>query len=354
MRARIFKGAAWFIATVAIGLTACSTPAPPQSSDSQGLQADESTPLPGVPRTYVAPQGFNGDEFGMTLSELKSRHSRLTEIGEPTAVEWRGQSRSVDFSGCMQVDQSSGGCKQPVIGADVETGGTVLLAEYAVAAPYEGYTAAYLFSDTGGVLAPVIIDVCAQYPGHGDRVIPNTVQQDARVCGFRGFHHTYVDEYQDTGATRSATDDRVPMYERVFRGLVNVYGYPSHYRPMGRIVIEWPDGTRLTSDPTPRYIDYHWGRGSPEVSIDYAFNPKDGAGMVFIADRRARFYAQVRHDMGDVNFILWRLHQPGGMNRRELPSRFQHGSLAMTEFDAREEPGQLSARVRELLAAHPQ
>jgi hypothetical protein len=76
--------------------------------------------------------------------------------------------------------------------------------------------------------------------------------------------------------------------------------------------------------------------------------------MVLIADGRARFYAQMRHDMGDVNFLLWRLHQPGGMNRRELPSRFQHGSLAMTEFDAREEPGQLSARVRELLAAHPQ
>ena len=47
---------------------------------------------------------------------------------------------------------------------------------------------------------------------------------------------------------------------------------------------------------------------------------------MFVADRRARFYAQMRHDMGDVNFILWRLHQPGGMNRLEFESRFPRGS----------------------------
>src|SRR5579862_6071601 len=116
MRARIFKGAAWAISAVAIGLTACSTPSAPEG-DTQAGQADESMPPPGVPRNYVAPHEFNGDELGITLSELKSRHPRLTEIGEPTAVEWRGRSRSVDFSGCMQFDQSSGGCKQPVITA---------------------------------------------------------------------------------------------------------------------------------------------------------------------------------------------------------------------------------------------
>lgn len=352
MRARIFKGAAWAISTVAIGLTACSTPSAPEGG-TQAVQAEESMPPRGIPRKYVAPHEFNGDELGITLSELKSRHPRLTEIGEPTAVEWRGHARSVDFAGCLQFDQSSGGCKQPVISTDVESGGTVLLAEYFVAAPYEGYTAAYLFNDTGGVLAPVIIDVCAQYAGHGDRIIPDSLPQEARVCGFRGFHHTYIDEYQNKDETLEENDDRVPMYERVFRGLVNVYGYPAHYRPRGRIVIELSDGTRLASDPSPRYVDYHWGQGSPEVSIDYAFNPKDGAGIVFVADRRARFYAQVRHDMGDVNFILWRLHQPGGMNRHEFESRFQRGSLAMTEFGAREEPGRLSERVRALLAANP-
>jgi hypothetical protein len=349
MRTRIFKG---MVLAAVMGLAGCSTPTDPQAGGSRGLQADESIPPPGIPRKYVAPHEFDGDELGTTLSDLKSRHPRLTELGQPTAVEWRGKTRSVDSSGCLQFDQASGGCKQPVIQTDVDGGGTVLLAEYVIAAPYDGYTAAYLFNDTGGVLAPVIIDVCAQYTGHGDRVIPNTLQQDARVCGFRGFHHTYIDEYVNKDE-RGESDTRVPMYERVLRGLVNVYGYPAHYRPIGQIVIELSDGTQLTSSPSARYIDYHWGRGSPEVSIDYAFNPKDGVGMVLIADGRARFYAQMRHDMGDVNFLLWRLHQPGGMNRKEFESKFQSGSLATTEFDAREEPGQLSERVRALLAAHP-
>ena len=37
-------------------------------------------PPRGIPRKYVAPHEFNGDELGITLSELKSRHPRLTEI----------------------------------------------------------------------------------------------------------------------------------------------------------------------------------------------------------------------------------------------------------------------------------
>ena len=77
MRARIFKGAAWAISAVAIGLTACSTPSAPEG-DTQAGQADESMPPPGIPRKYVAPHEFNGDELGISLSELKSRHPRLT------------------------------------------------------------------------------------------------------------------------------------------------------------------------------------------------------------------------------------------------------------------------------------
>jgi hypothetical protein len=341
------------VSAVTFGLVACSTPSAPQANDPPSIEADEPVPPTGIPKKYAAPLGFNGDEFGMTLSQLKVRHPRLTEIGEPIGVEWRGRTRNVDFSGCLEFDKS-GGCRNPVISTNMEGNGIALFAEYYVAAPYAGYTDGYRFEDTGGVLAPVFIGVCAEYSGWDDRVIPNTLADDARVCAFRAFHHTYLDEYANANATHAEEDDSGgPMYQRVFFGLVNVYGYPQHYRPRGRIVIELVDGTRLTSDPTPYYVDYHWGRGS-DVTIDYAFNPKDGAGTVFIADARARDYAQKRHDTGDPNFVLWRLSQSGGLNHKEIEWRFQNGSLAITRFDSRIETDRLSDRVRSLFAARPQ
>jgi hypothetical protein len=341
------------LSVVSIGLVACSTPSVPQANDPPSIEADEPVPPAGIPKKYAAPHGFNGDEFGMTLSQLKVRHPRLTEIGEPIAVEWRGRARDVDFSGCLDFDKN-GGCRNPVISANVEGNATALFAEYYIAAPYAGYTDGYRFEDTGGVLAPVFIGVCAEYSGWGDRAVPNTLADDARVCAFRAFHHTYLDEYANANETRvEENDSGGPMYQRVFFGLVNAYGYPQHYQPKGRLVIEWPDGTRLTSDPTPYYVDYHWGRGSP-VTVDYAFNPKDGAGIVLIADGSARDYAQKRHDMGDVNFMLWRLSQPGGLNNRGIEWRFQNGSLGINRLDSRVEPGRLSERVRALFAARPQ
>jgi hypothetical protein len=342
------------LSAVSIGLIACTTASVPQANDPPLIEADEPVPPAGIPRKYAAPHGFNGDEFGMTLSELKVRHPRLTEIGEPIAVEWRGRTHHVDFSGCLEFDKN-GGCRNPVIGANVASNGIALFAEYYVAAPYAGYTDGYRFEDTGGVLAPVFIGVCAEYSGWGDRVVPNTLADDARVCAFRAFHHTYLDEYANPNETHAEENDDSggPMYQRVFFGLVNAYGYPQHYQPKGRLVIEWPDGTRLTSDPTPYYVDYHWGRGSP-VTIDYAFNPKDGAGIVFIADGWARDYAQKRHDMGDVNFALWRLSQPGGLNNKGIEWRFQNGSLGINRLDSRVEAERLSERVRSLFAARPQ
>jgi hypothetical protein len=296
---------------------------------------------------------LNGDEFGMTLAELKVRHPRLTEIGEPIGVEWRGRTRGVDLSDCLEFDKG-GGCRNPLISADVSGSGTSLFAEYYVAAAYPGFSDGYRFADTGGVLVPVLIGVCAQYSGSGDRVIPNTLADDAHVCAFRAFHHTYLDEYANAQQTHAEEDDSGgPMYRRVFFGLVNAYGYPQHYQARGRIVIELADGTRLTSDPTPHYVDYHWGRGSP-VTIDYAFNPRDGAGVVFIADAGARDYAQKRHDVGDRDFVLWRLSQPGGLNRKGIDWSFQNGSLAITRLDSRAEAGRLSDRVRALFAARPQ
>jgi hypothetical protein len=345
------KGMAWFLSTVGIGVVACTTQSNPRSNDPPPIETDQPVPPEGIPRKYVAPRGFDGDEFGMTLAQIKARHPRLTEIGEPAAVEWQGRTRSVDLSVCLDFDKN-GGCRNPVISADVESGGTVLFAEYYVAAQFSGYTEGYTFGDTGGVLAPIFIDICAQYAGHGDRVIPNTLPDDARVCAFRAFHHTYVDEYAKSETHATNDDQGGPMYQRVFFGLVNIYGYPRRYRPIGRIVIELSDGTQMTSDPTPRYVDYHWGGGSP-VTVDYSFNPKDGTGAVFIADQWARDYARKRHDAGDINFLLWRLSQPGGLNHKEFESKYRNGSLAMTRFESRVEPGQLSQRVRALFAVRP-
>ena len=353
MKARKCDAIVVVLSAVGIGLVACSTPSIPQANDPPSIEVDEPVPPAGITKKYAVPRGFNGDEFGMTLSQLKVRHPRLAEIGEPTAVEWRGRARDVDFSGCLDFDKN-GGCRNPVISANAESHGTALFAEYYVAAPYAGYTDGYRFEDTGGVLAPVFIGVCAEYSGWGDRVVPNTLADDARVCAFRALHHTYLDEYANADQERvEENDSGGPMYQRVFFGLVNAYGYPQHYQPKGRLVIEWPDGTRLTSDPTPYYVDYHWGRGCP-VTIDYAFNPKDGAGIVFIADGWARDYAQKRHDMGDVNFVLWRLGQPGGLNNKGIEWRFQNGSLGINRLDSRVEAGRLSERVRALFAARPQ
>jgi len=353
MKARKYDAIVVMLSTVTMGLIACSTPSAPQTNDPPSIEADETVPPAGIPKKYSAPHGFNGDEFGLTLAQLKARHPRLTEIGEPVGVEWQGRTRDADFSGCLEFDKN-GGCRNSVISASVEGNGTALFAEYYVAAPYAGYTDGYRFEDTGGVLAPVLIGVCARYSGWGDHVIPNTVANEARVCAFRAFHHTYLDEYASASGIRAEKDDSGgPMYQRVFFGLVNVYGYPQHYRPGGRIVIELADGSRLTSDPTPYYVDYHWGRGSA-VTIDYAFNPKDGAGTVFIADTSARDYAQKRHDTGDPNFVLWRLSQPGGLNHKEIEWRFQNGSLAITRLDSRMEAGRLSDRVRALFATRPQ
>jgi len=352
--ARECQGSVALLCTAVLLFSACSTPSVPQASDPPAVDTDEPIPPSGIPKTYIAAHGLNGVEFGTTLAELKSRFPRLTEIGEPTAIEWSGKTRSVDFSGCLHF-QKNGGCDNPVISADVEVGGgTVLFATYYIESPWEGFTEGYRFADTGGVLVPVLIDVCAHYAGQGEQAVPSTLPYDARVCAFQGYHHTYLDEYANKDGTHTENDGQsVPMYRRVFFGLVNTYGYPQHYRPIGRIVIELADGTRLTSDPAPRYIDYHWGRGQ-EVTIDYAFNPRDGAGIVLLADAWARDYAQKRHDMGDPNFVLWRLGQPGGMNRREFVSKFQSGSLAIMDLDARSESGRVSERVRALFPTHAQ
>jgi hypothetical protein len=312
------------------------------------LEADQSTPPSGIPRQYVAPLGLANDEFGESLSDLRFHHPRLRQFGEPTAVESLGETHDVDFSGCLAFDPS-GACRNPIIKYSASGARTLILAEYYIEAEYEGFTVGHLFDSTGGRLAPVLIDVCVAYAGRGEQVVPNTVAQDARVCGFRGFHHTVISTSPSPEATSESNTD-IPMYRRVLFGIIDSYGYPQHYQPIGRVIIELSDGTQLSSSSHPRYIDYHWGKGSDEVTVDYAFNPTDGVGTVFLANKSARDYAQMRHDLGDRNFLLWRLHQAGGLNHKEVPSDYQHGSLGVQDLEDRVDTGRLSPRVRALFA----
>jgi hypothetical protein len=141
------------------------------------------------------------------------------------------------------------------------------------------------------------------------------------------------------------------MYERVFNGLVALYGKPQDYEKHGKITIILGDGSRYSSDRAARYIDYHWGKGVSETNLDYSFDPRSGQGIVYVSSPMARFYADKRHDMGDVNFMLWKIHQQGGMNRKEFESQFQSGSLAATLLEARVERSYgVSVRERELFA----
>lgn len=82
------------LSAAGLWLVACSTPSFRQPNARPSIEADGPLPPAGTPKKYTAPHELNGDEFGMTLSQLKVRHPRLTEIGEPIAVEWRGQTRN--------------------------------------------------------------------------------------------------------------------------------------------------------------------------------------------------------------------------------------------------------------------
>lgn len=296
------------------------------------------------------PSVFNFDILGITLADLKTRYpERLRELNEPTKVEYSGQTRNVDFSGCFQFDQS-GACRNPQISADVGEKGTAILAIYYVEANTRlpGFTTAYVFPDTQGVLAPILIDVCLQVSAQGDRVVPKDVDKKAHVCALQGYHHTYLDEYRDRSQTQLESKGSAPMYERVFNGIINLYGEPENFASHGKITIILPDGSRYSSEPSARYIDYHWGRKTRQINIDYAFNPADGQGTVYVSLPEARFYAQKRHDMGDVNFVLWRLNQTGGMNHTELEMSYQHGSIGQIRLDARAEKDRMSAPDRNL------
>jgi len=347
MAGRTLRVAAFFAAGVFL-LASCSTPVAPLPRELPLSNPDaEGRTLPSV---------FNPSDLGMTLAELRSRYPTLREWGDPINVEYRGQTRGVDLSaGCFRFGPS-GECRQPQIEVDQGSGGTAVMAIYYVPARWEGYTSGYLFPDTLGVLAPIYLLVCADVPGQGEHAIPKTVAQMARVCGFQGFHHTHLSEYAGNRATRlEEANNPSPMYERVFDGLVNLFGKPQGFEKHGKVVIILDDGSRYSSDAPARFIDYHWGQGVSETNIDYSFNPRDGEGIVYVSSPLARAYAEKRHGMGDVNFVLWRLHQRGGMNNKQLETHYQPGSLAETllEARARYRPG-VSEYERQLFAAQPE
>ena len=142
------------------------------------------------------------------------------------------------------------------------------------------------------------------------------------------------------------------MYECVLGSLMEAYGYPINYQPRGRIVIGPPPPKQPRNlGAQPRFVDYHWGRDRDDVNISFAYDANTGLGVAWWSTRAVRRFAHAYHDLGDVDFTLYRLLQPGGLNRHE--GRFQdERSLCRLGCDGMPEPP--DRRLRALFEPPPQ
>jgi hypothetical protein len=286
-----------------------------------------------------APPPSIGFELGMPLLDAEKSHPNLRLLSNPVTVNWAGAMRITGPTSCPS-NETGGGCKNATLETQSDAGGVAVLAIYYDEAD-PGFTKGVRFGN-GALLVPFLIHVCAEYSGRSS--VPNSAPKEARVCGIYGFHHTRTTETGDPKETAY----NVPMYERVLGALMETYGHPIDYQPRAQIVIVPPPPDR-SPGAQPRFVDYHWGRDRDDVNISFAYDPGTGLGVAWWSTRAVRRFARTYHDLGDVDFTLYRLLQPGRLNRHE--GRFQdERTLCRVGCDGEPEPP--DRRLRALFEPH--
>jgi hypothetical protein len=183
--------------------------------------------------------------------------------------------------------------------------------------PLPGFTATLPLGSQGAVLYPVYLQVCAEYWGLTSvPTDPGAALRGATLCGILGQHvtpkivHPAIE--QNEGAPFDAS---TPMYVRVLSYLEDTYYKPKDDNPQAQIIIEPapPDADK----GKPHLINYHWGDERDEVNIAFIYDPRNGEGTVFFADRDLRRDLKRRHAGGQVNFPLYRMLLHNGVNTHE-------------------------------------
>jgi hypothetical protein len=349
----LFYGA--LAATVIDG---CSHPSRQSDAVADTTAADSdapSVPPPGVARHFKPPTGFYGYPWGTPLTVIEADHPGLTMLTSQT-VEWGGKTQSINME-CAQYDPK-GNCKRFELEQYTAGGGVEAFGEYYD--PAYGYR----YKDTGAFMHPAIMEFCAHYGGS----IPKTLHADLKLCGVRLMYYTEPTKRADTSAPNEVGNANeadspsnpyynAPNYERVLLSLIHSYGYPHGYRKTARVIVEAADGIRITSRHKPRFLDYHWcgikdDRDiSPrcDATVSDVFNPDDGWGVVLFSTPPVYAYAVARHDMGDVDNLIYRLLHDRGMNKLNFPSDLGLGDGCL---DCRPESEPMAAKLRAMFETH--
>jgi hypothetical protein len=309
-----------------------------------------------APKKYIPPKDIVGIPWGTKLTVVKAGRPELTLLGAAT-VTWAGKVASVDME-CegYSRDPKNPGCTQVRIDQRSVGGGLEAMGEYMEP------RAAFKFRDTGGLLYPVVLEFCANYPNGS---LPKTLHNDLALCGSRMIFSARTDpasqslEHDDEEATDPEDDESVqhmPNYKRVLFALITHYGFPKGYQRKPTIIIEAADGTRIVTKHKPKLLQYLWCGADGddrsiapgcEASISYTYDPNSGVGMVLFATERLFAYAEARHAQGDVNNLLYRALHKDGINRREFPHENRGGEICA---DCRATASLLNAKERAMFA----
>lgn len=331
---------------------------PALTMEYQRQSGERVTVVSDAPTKYIPPKDIVGIPWGTKLAVVKASRPELTQLGEGSTVTWVGKVASVDMDcvGYSHDPKNPGGCTQVRIDQRSVGGGLEAMGEYMEP------RAAIKFHDTGGLLYPVVLEFCANYPNGS---LPKTLHNDLALCGARMIFSARTDpgskslEHDDDEQAVDPEDDEsvqhMPNYKRVLFALIRTHGFPKGYERKPTIIIEAADGTKIVTQHKQRMLQYLWCGATGddrsiapgcEASISYSYDPNSGIGMVLFATYRLFAYAEARHARCDVNNLWYRALHDDGMNRHEFP-REDSGEI---RADCRATASVLPAKERAMFA----
>jgi hypothetical protein len=243
-------------------------------------------------RDYQPPPGFNGHQWGETLSTYQG----LTLWRANTAINSNGKMAEVNKV-CRP--------EQPCIFEQrVEGDGSYGLGEYYfdkdvnpwVEQRIELFTISYLF--------------CARWSGE---YLPNPLNKRMRLCGARVMFRS------DTAKQLAALGEHYRSnFDKVLARLIAEFGEPPGYERSPTITIE-TDTQRIgpaAAVPTSGYVRYRWCgldtdekqlRPSCPATVTLVFDAERGEGTILYAAAPLYDYAYARRDTGDAHDEIFAL-----------------------------------------------
>ena len=261
---------------------------------------------------YVAPDGFDGHQWGDVLTGTSFARVPLKPIGVGAA--WmRPVQKDLNFT-CVpaggldsQMGGAAGGCDLQAtllsMRKTFEGGGFYVLTEYTI----DDQGARFGSGKDDVVMYPVIYQFCANWDSTR-RELPPKFDELNKFCGVRLMFETETQE-----ELRNLPADHVTNYDRVLDKLISRFGKPDKFVRRGQVVIETLEGD-ASGQAERKFRIWRWcparDRGlhtSCTASVVLSLEPATGAATVLYSTPLLWEFAYARENNGYKGDKLFKL-----------------------------------------------